>query len=75
MMLARDVWIDDDGFVCEYTIDSIVLGVSPVNDWRAAEIIDWSSIPDSPREALRPFVGALADLLLADLLRYPPGAV
>jgi hypothetical protein len=72
MTCARDVWIDDEGFVCEYTIDAIMLGAAPGNEWPvAASTIDWSEIPDSPRAALQPFVSALADLLLADLVRNP----
>ncbi len=31
--------------------------------------------PGSVNPALRPFVLALADLLVADLLRHPPGTV
>ncbi len=76
-MLARDVWIDGDGFVCEYTVDWLAHRAA-TNCSRAVPApvtFDWSTIPDSPREALRPFVCALAGLLLADLLRYPPSTV
>jgi hypothetical protein len=39
----------------------------------AAELERWFELTVSRVAAVRPFILALADLLVADLLRFPPG--
>lgn len=49
---------------------------APANDarWTDDVLIDWSQVPTEP-PVPRGVVAALADLLVADLLRCPPGSV
>ncbi len=71
MMLARDPWIDDDGCLCEVTIDALMHAAAPANEWPAtAEPIDWDDIPATAGELTRGTRALLDWLVDAELAQW-----